>query len=42
MTAARSPAAYPSIPGAIIRIQSYVELLTCLQMAKDVKNLPKN
>ena len=22
--------------------QSYVELLTCLQMAKDVKSLPKN
>jgi hypothetical protein len=26
-----------SVPG----IQSYVELLTCLQMARDVKNLPK-
>jgi hypothetical protein len=22
--------------------QSYVELLTCLQMARDVKTLPKN
>jgi hypothetical protein len=28
--------------GDIAGSQSYVELLTCLQMAKDVKGLPKN
>ena len=34
---ARCTAVAKSIAGA----QSYVELLTCLQMAKDVKSLPK-
>ncbi|MGB8047773.1 MAG: hypothetical protein WCF53_07710 [Pseudolabrys sp.] len=28
--------------GDVAGPQSYVELLTCLQMAKDVKSLPKN
>ena len=28
--------------GDVAGPQSYVELLTCLQMAKDVKTLPKN
>ena len=28
--------------GDVAGPQSYVELLTCLQMAKDVKGLPKN
>src|SRR4029450_8762820 len=28
--------------GDVAGLQSYVELLTCLQMAKDVKSLPKN
>ena len=28
--------------GDVAGAQSYVELLTCLQMAKDVKSLPKN
>jgi hypothetical protein len=27
--------------GDVAGLQSYVELLTCLQMAKDVKSLPK-
>jgi hypothetical protein len=30
------------IVGDVAGPQSYVELLTCLQMAKDVKTLPKN